>query len=144
MDQIIILPLDLDEESSWRKTLPIAIDYARRSGGKLHVLTVVPDEHFKMMIVAQLIPEDYEQKIVGDAKKRLSALLEQHAPTDLPITQVVRRGVIYKEILRYARDADADLVIMAAHRPEMGDFLLGSNAAQIVRHAHCSVWIVRG
>jgi len=143
MAQKIVLPLDLNEESSWRKTLPTAVDFSRHSGAQLHVITVVPDELFRMTIVAQLIPEDYEQRIVDDAKERLSDFLKQHVPADLAIQQAVRRGNIYKEILRYARDMEADLVIMAAHRPEMSDFLLGSNAAQIVRHADCSVWIVR-
>jgi nucleotide-binding universal stress UspA family protein len=55
----------------------------------------------------------------------------------------VRCGSIYKEILRYARDTQADLVILAAHRPAMRDYLLGPNAAYIVRHADCSVWVVR-
>ena len=139
----IVLPLDLDHESSWRKALPLAADFARHSGAQLHVMTVVPDEHVKMTIVAQLIPEGYEQRIVDDAKQRLSALLKQHAPADMKIQQAVRRGSVYKEILRYARDTQADLVIMAAHRPEMRDYLLGPNAARIVRHADCSVWVVR-
>jgi nucleotide-binding universal stress UspA family protein len=139
----IVLPLDLDHESSWRKALPTAVDFARRSGAQLHVMTVVPDEHVKMAVVAQLIPEGYEQRIVDDAKQRLAALLKQHAPDDLEIQQSVRRGSIYKEILRYTRDTQADLVIMAAHRPEMRDYLLGPNAARIVRHADCSVWVVR-
>ena len=143
MVQTIVLPLDLDEESSWRKTLPTAVEFARRSGAQLHVLNVVPDHHIRMMIVAQLIPEGYERRVVDNAKLRLSAILKQHAPADLPIHQAVRRGSIYEQILRYVRDTEADLVIMAAHRPEMSDFLLGSNAAQIVRHADCSVWIVR-
>ena len=143
MPQTIVLPLDLDHESSWRKALPVAADFARHSGAQLHVMTVVPDEHVKMTIVAQLIPEDHEQRIVDDAKQRLSALLKQHAPDDLEIQQAVRRGGVYTEILRYLRDTQADLVIMAAHRPEMRDYLLGPNAARIVRHADCSVWVVR-
>ncbi len=139
----IVLPLDLDDESSWRKALPTAVDFARRSGAQLHVMTVVPDEHVKMTIVAQLIPEGYEERIVDDARQRLAALLKSHAPDDLEIRQAVRRGGVYKEILRYTRDTQADLVIMAAHRPEMRDYLLGPNAARIVRHADCSVWVVR-
>ena len=69
--------------------------------------------------------------------------LKQHAPDDLPIRQAVRCGSIYKEILRYLREVEADLVIMSAHRPGMRDFLLGPNAARVVRHANCSVWVVR-
>lgn len=143
MVQRIVLPLDLDEESSWRKALPTAVDLARHSGAELHVMTVIPDDFIKMTIVAQLIAEDCEQKVVDDAKRRLSDLLSEHALDDLEIQQAVRCGSIYKEILRYARDTDADLIVMAARRPEMKDYLLGPNAAQIVRHADCSVWVVR-
>ncbi len=32
---------------------------------------------------------------------------------------------------------------LTAHRPEMDDYLLGSHAARVVRHAPCSVFIVR-
>ena len=142
MVQRIVLPLDLDEEGSWRKALPTAIGLARHSGAELHVMTVVPNDHFRMTVVAQLIPEGYEERIIEDAKQRLSDLLKQHAE-GVPVQQAVRRGSIYKEILRYARDTEADLVVMAAHRPEMRDYLLGPNAAQIVRHADCSVWVVR-
>jgi len=143
MARTIVLPLDLDHESSWRKALPVAAEFARHSGAQLHVMTVVPDEHAKMTIVAQLIPEDYERRMVEDATQRLAALLKQHGPDDLEIRQAVRRGGVYPEILRYLRDSRADLVILAAHRPEMRDYLLGPNAARIVRHAECSVWVVR-
>ncbi len=37
----------------------------------------------------------------------------------------------------------ADLIVMASHRPEMKDYLLGSNAGHIVLHAPCSVFVVR-
>ena len=143
MVDTIVLPLDLDEESSWRKALPVALDLAHHSGAALHVMTVVPDANIAMTVVAQLIPEGYEQRLVEDAKKRLDELVKQYSLKDLPVQQVVRRGSVYKEILRYVNDAGADLVIMAAHRPEMKDYLLGLNASWIVRHADCSVWVVR-
>ena len=139
----IIVPIDLEEESSWTKALPIAVDYARHTGADLHAITVVPDHLLKMTVVAQLIPEGYEEKLMDDAERRLSQLIEVKVPEDLSVRQAVRRGSVYKEILRYARDVQADLIIMAAHRPELSDYLLGPNAGQVVRHANCSVWTVR-
>jgi nucleotide-binding universal stress UspA family protein len=55
----------------------------------------------------------------------------------------VGHGSIYAEILRASRDAGADLIVMASHRPEMKDYLIGANAARVVRHADCSVLVVR-
>ncbi|MDJ0969564.1 MAG: universal stress protein [Kiloniellales bacterium] len=143
MQNIVVL-VDLDEESSWRRALPRAIDYANHAGARLHVLTIVPDEMFKMTVVAQLIPEDYEDKLVEDAKQRLAKIVEQQGAGDLELEPAVRLGSVYKEALRFARDVDAELIVMGAHKPELKDYLLGSNASQIVRHAACSVWVVRG
>ena len=143
MIQTIVVPIDLDDENSWRAALPRAIDYAQHAGASLHALTIVPDNLVRMTVVAQLIPEGFEEKLMDDAGKRLAALLESLAPEGLAIEQAVRHGGIHHEILRYCRDVRADLVVMAAHRPELSDYLLGPNAAHIVRHADCSVWVVR-
>ena len=143
MKQTIVALIDLDDENSWQIALPKAIDHARHMGAHLHVLTIVPDGMLKMTVVAQVLPDDYEQKLIDDAKQRLTALLAGQDTQGLEIEQVVRLGSVYKEALRYVRDVEADLIVMGAHRPAVRDYLLGSNAAQIVRHAPCSVWVVR-
>lgn len=141
--QNIVALVDLDDDSSCRKALPTAIDYASHTGARLHVLTIVPDGMFKMTVVAQLIPEDYERRLLDDAKQRLAALTKEHARDDVKLDEVVRLGSVYKEALRFAHDVDADLIVVGAHKPELKDYLLGPNAGQIVRHATCSVWVVR-
>lgn len=70
--------MDLDDENSWRKALPTAIDYARHTSARLHVLSIVPDGMYKMTIVAQLIAEDYERRLTDDAKRRLTTLLKTY------------------------------------------------------------------
>lgn len=139
----IVALVDLDDENSWRKALPTAFDHAKHAGSRLYVLTIVPDGMFRMTAVAQAIPEDYEQKLGDDAKARLAALIQEHAGEGVDVEQAVRLGSVYKEALSFASDVDAELIIMGAHKPGMADFLLGSNASQIVRHAKCSVWVVR-
>ena len=143
MTQNIVALIDLDDETSWRKALPTAIDHAKHSGARLHVLTIVPDGMFRMGVVAQPIMEDYEEKVVAAAKERLAAVVEEHATDGISVEQVVRLGSVYREALSFARDVGADLIVMGAHKPAMADYLLGSNASQIVRHAKCSVWVVR-
>lgn len=36
-----------------------------------------------------------------------------------------------------------DLIVLSSHRPEMRDYLIGPNAARVVRHAKQSVLVVR-
>jgi nucleotide-binding universal stress UspA family protein len=52
-------------------------------------------------------------------------------------------GGIYHELLQEAKGWNADLIVVGSHRPVMSDYLLGSNAKTIVRHAQCSVLVVR-
>lgn len=141
--QNMVTLVDLDDESSWRKALPTAVDYAKHTGARLHVLTIVPDGMLKMTVVAQLIPEDFKSKVVDDARQRLATLLENYATDGMQIEQAVRFGSIYKEALRFAGDVNAELIVVGSHKPELKDYLLGPNASQIVRHATCSVWVVR-
>ncbi|HCP2705570.1 TPA: universal stress protein, partial [Escherichia coli] len=46
-------------------------------------------------------------------------------------------------ILEMAKKIPAHMIIIASHRPDITTYLLGSNAAAVVRHAECSVLVVR-
>ncbi len=143
MPRNIVALVDPDDEVSRRKALPTAIDHAKQTGARLYVLTVVPDGMYRMTAVAQVIPEDYEQKLTDEAGERLAAIIREQAVEGLDIQPVVRLGSVYKEALSFARDVTAGLIVMGAHKPGMTDYLLGSNASQIVSHAKCSVWVIR-
>ncbi len=93
--QDIVARVDLDDEGSWRKALPTAIDYAGHAGVRLHVLSIVPDGMFKMIIVAQLVPEDYERRLLDDAKQRLAAFLKDYPMDGVELEQAARLGSVY-------------------------------------------------
>lgn len=137
----ILLPVDLNEESSWRAALPTAVEYCRAFGAELHLMTVVPD--FGMTAVAQYFPEDYADQAIADAKTALDKLSAEHIPDGIKVRCTVGYGTIYEEILEAARKTKCDLIAMASHRPALRDYLLGPNAARVVRHADCSVLVVR-
>jgi nucleotide-binding universal stress UspA family protein len=46
-------------------------------------------------------------------------------------------------VLAEAQFWGADLIIIGSHKPSIRTHLLGSNAEKIVRHANCSVMVVR-
>lgn len=137
----ILLPIDLNEESSWDKALPTAVEYCTAFGATLHVLTVVPD--FGKAVVGSFFPDDFEKKALQGAREALHTFVRAHVPAGVPVQHIVGNGTIYDEILRVARDIKADLIVLAAHRPELKDFLLGPNAARVVRHFAGSVLVVR-
>lgn len=141
MYNTILLSVDLDEKSSWAKALPAAAELCRAHGAKLHIMTVVPD--FGMSIVGSFFPEGYEKKALEEARKALGKMVADEAPSDIDVAFDVCHGAVYDEVMAEAKRCGADLIVMAAHRPGAADYLLGPNAARVVRHANCSVLVVR-
>ncbi len=56
---------------------------------------------------------------------------------------IVLKGHPGRTISEYAESIGADCIIAGSHKPGMKDFFLGSTAARIVRHAPCSVHVIR-
>ena len=137
----ILLPVDLNHESSWEQALPIAVDYCHAFDATLHIMTVLPD--FGMAIVGGYFPKDFESKHRQQASDQLHAFVKEHVPDDIPVQHIVAEGTPYEEILATAERINADLILMASHRPELKDYLIGPNAERVVRHATRSVLVVR-
>ena len=137
----ILLPVDLGNESSWVKALPTAIRFCETFGAILHVMTVIPD--FKSSLMIQFLSEDHEDKILDTAEEVLHRFVVERVPKNITAHHVVADGTIYKSIIDIADDVGTDLIIMGSHRPELKDYLLGPNAARVVRHSFKSVLIVR-
>ncbi len=141
MYKSILLAVDLNDETSWTKALPVAAGLCQGSGGNLHVITVVPG--FGMSIVGSYFPENYEQEAIEKAMAQLKGFCDTNVPDGISVQHVVGNGNVYEAVLKTAVDVNADLIVMAAHRPELSDYLLGPNAARVVRHAKISVLVVR-
>lgn len=137
----ILLSVDLTDSSSWRNALPFAVEYCQAMGATLHLMTVVPD--YGMTVVGQFFPEDYEKKAIVQARHELRELSTAHVPAGVEVLHIVAYGTIYQEILNAAKSVNADLIVIASHRPELKDYLIGPNAARVMRHANRSVLVVR-
>ena len=138
----ILLSVDLNDPTSWEKALPVALEQCQAFNAELHVLTVVPE--LPMGVVNLYFSEGAEARLVKEAKKGLAAFVDERIPAGFKANQHVAHGTIYTCILDMAEAIGADLVVMASHRPAMRDYLLGPNAARVVRHSLRSVLVVRG
>ncbi len=137
----ILLALDLGDPNSVDRILPVAEEMAERNNAELHVLTVIPN--YSMPIVGSFFPDDFEQNAVRTAQQKLTEVLNSRAANPAATKGHVAHGAIYEEIIKSADALGCDLIIMEAHRPELKDFLLGPNAARVVRHARQSIFVVR-
>lgn len=134
----ILVPIDVDEPSSWEKVVPAALAMAKTFNASVTLCTVVPDSVAR--IEAQWSRLSY-QALVDKAAAKLALLSDDFG--DQPLDSKVGMGSIYGGILAIAQDMDADLIVLSSHRPQMKDWLIGANAARVVRHAKCSVFVVR-
>jgi nucleotide-binding universal stress UspA family protein len=136
----IVLAVDLAEPTQDPKGLEQALELAKMGGGLLRLVNVQPVVPATFM---EYVPVDFDQE---QAKRAMDALDAIIASVDLPAERksvAARAGGIYHELLQEAAEWNADLIVVGSHRPVMSDYLLGSNAKTIVRHAQCSVLVVR-
>lgn len=149
MAKKILVPIDLEHQSSWLTALPEGVAQARAAGGEVWLMTVVP--HITSGIDWRYAIRgeqegsiDYDiSDFVGQAEERMREIASEHIPDELFGGVVAAHGTIYQKIVDAANEIDADLIMMAAHRPSLKDYLLGPNTARVARHATCSVQIVR-
>lgn len=135
----ILVPVDLDEPGSWKKSVPTALALGRCFGAKLALVYVVPEA---VLTVQAQWSGFAVQRILDDARARLARLAGECAE-GAEVDQYVASGSVYRGILEAAEQRGADLIVLASHRPEMKDYLIGANASRVVRHARCSVMVVR-
>lgn len=137
----ILLAVNLDKKSSWRKALPTAVELCQSRGGDMHVLTVLPD--FGMSIIGQYFPKNFETDVAEKAMEDLKAFVKENVPDGIKVRHLVGRGRVYDEILAMAQKTNCDVIVMASPKPALKDHVLGPTASYVVRHANCSVWVVR-
>jgi nucleotide-binding universal stress UspA family protein len=140
MFKTILVPVDLGEVEAARPAIDKAVEIAKGADSSLrliYVRTIVPVTYMEFM------PPAFDEEQQADAEKRLADLA---AGVKLPaerVSAVVRLGSVYNEVLDEAEKTGTDLIVIGSHRPTMATYLLGSNASTIVRHARCSVLVVR-
>lgn len=143
MSNTILCAVDINRPDEEQKVLERAAQLADLDGARLDVITVVPD------FGASLVGAYFEEHHVSTAKDKASTLLSDMVANALgaernkTIRHVVAVGSVYEKVLHTAELNKANLIVIGAHRPDFKDYLLGPNAARIVRHSSSSVYVVR-
>lgn len=131
----IVMGVALDHEHDMKDALEIAQKLLVK-GGKvtaLHVLEDLPS------YATQYVPPDY----LNEFHKEIAVELH-HMIRDAPNTHLaVVVGHPGRSIVAFAAEHEADCIIIASHRPGLEDYFLGSTASRVVRHAKCSVHVIR-
>ncbi|MEO9821790.1 MAG: universal stress protein [Paracoccaceae bacterium] len=143
MSQTIMCAVDINRPEEDANVLAQAKKLADLDGAQLDVITVVPD--FGASVVGAYF-KDHDVKTAQDgAAKLLNDMVVNAigAEANAAVRHIVAIGSVYEEVLKAAKLCQADLIVIGAHRPDFKDYLLGPNAARVVRHSECSVYVVR-
>jgi nucleotide-binding universal stress UspA family protein len=140
MFKTIVVPIDLADVAVAKPALDAAIELARMSGGDLRLVTV---RSLMPVTYMEYVPVDFDATAKAEAEAELKVLAASLALPKNKVSTVVRVGSVYGEVLEEAKASSADLIVVGSHRPSMATYLIGSNAGTIVRHATCSVLVVR-
>ncbi|MBW7921581.1 MAG: universal stress protein [Rubellimicrobium sp.] len=131
----ILVPLALATEDDSVRPLE-AVAKLASPGAKITFIHVVEDIP---PTVAGYLPGDY---IATIHKDRLAELARRVGEVKGAKVEVVE-GNAATRILDRAEKLGIDCVVIASHRPGLRDWFLGSTAARVVRHAQCSVLVLR-
>ena len=138
--QRILCPVDFSDCSG--EALRAAADLAKQSGGALTLLHVYSAASFAdagpaFTEALDQLKASAERALAGwrrDAELRGAQKVDTYAIL----------GVPWEEIVALARSRESDLIVVGTHgRTGLKHALVGSVAEKVVRHAPCSVLVVR-
>jgi len=137
----ILVPIDVSQSDSGEASLKVAAGLAGKTGAKLILLNVIGDIP---NLVANQLPSNYTETMEKSSAEALDEVASRNGLASGSYEVQTSHGQIYHEIIEAAEKGGADLIVIASHQPDVSDYLLGSTAGKVVRHAHCSVLVVRG
>lgn len=126
--------------------LKYACDLAEKFDSQLHLLHVVQDLMPFMGEPGMLVPNvsNYLVELRDSAQRALEELPPKEFSAAGQAIRVLRTGPPFLEIVRYAKEAGIDLIVLGTHgRSGLKHVLLGSVAENVVRKAPCPVLTVR-
>lgn len=116
-----------------------AIEAARKlltEGGQIIAVHVYEPPHSS---VKTYLTED----AVKGAFLTVRSSMAERIGDQTDIEAVILEGHSGRAITDYAEKTGADCIVVGSHEPGLHDFFLGSTASRVVRHAPCSVHVLR-
>ncbi len=138
--QRILMPVDLAYPDVVKLEVEMALKLIAEDG-EIDML-YVDDARVHHSMVPTVTGNAFSEHHLS-AFDRVQTMLEQLVPRPHRGKSIVRNGVVFDEVVAQAKRSNADAIMMASAKPRLRSYLLGSNAAKVVRHAPCSVFVVR-
>ena len=144
----ILLPTDGSKLAT--KAVRQGIALAKSTGAKTTVLNVMPefqmivDEGYVLPNVTAL-QKRFDEQTAKQAKKIVDTVVSEARSAGVKCAMAVDKGDHpYEAILRHAKKAKCDLIVMGSHgRTGLASILLGSETSKVLTHSKIPVLVVR-
>ncbi|MBZ0251945.1 MAG: universal stress protein [Candidatus Methylomirabilis sp.] len=139
----IVVPVDFSNNSE--VVIPVALDLAEKYGAELHLVHVLnfPPElkrGGKLTREGDALVKDFREAAEGEMHEYYDRNFKNYPHYKMHICV----GDPAIEIVDYAREVQADLVVQATHgRTGLAHMLLGSTAEKVLRAGPCPVLTVK-
>ena len=139
----ILAPVDFSEHA--KESLAYARAIGANTAANLHLFHVLPINSSSVYTdIGGLAPVYPQQDLRKRALAQLHKLMDHGTPYQGEIKYALSQGLIASETLRYAREIQADMIVIGSHGlTGIKRFMLGSVAAKVIRSAQCPVFVVK-
>ncbi|WP_419906251.1 universal stress protein [Hoeflea sp.] len=93
--------------------------------------------------VNNVVQSFVSEEAKSQGHKTIQEMMSDRFGDDQHIESVILSGHPGSIIPAHAKMVGADCIIVGSHKPGLEDFFLGSTSSRIVRHASCSVHVLR-
>ena len=140
---IIILPTDFSTVSlagvEWGLRMTSVLN------ARLHAVYVLEEPHIYGTLEMGPLPIPTSEELMGSAEARLGKFIDKNlSELEQPAIGKVLIGRPAEEIVQYANDVGASMIVMALHGyTGVRHFVLGSTTESVLRHSQCPVMSIR-
>jgi nucleotide-binding universal stress UspA family protein len=141
MFRSILVAVDGSRASA--NALQQAIDLARSEGARLTLISVAELPRWRFSGFPLAVPFPDEAQLARDAERVLEQA-EALVPEDVPVSTVVRRGPVVREILKRVEAGQHDLVVVGSRGlGPAGSLILGSVSRAVLARSPVPVLVAR-
>ena len=139
----ILAPIDFSEVSN--RSLDYAVDLAAQTKAAVSVIHVYEIPVYGFPDGAIITPPGVAAELADRAQKSLDAAVTARRDRGVAISGTLTNGSPREEILRLAKEGNADLIVMGTHgRHGLPRAIMGSVAERVLRTSEIPVLTVRG
>ncbi|EMI5492047.1 universal stress protein [Providencia stuartii] len=145
MYKTILVPIDVTEDALTDLVIPHVEAIQKLNNANVHFLAVTAPISNYLRYGGTILPGDFPDD-EKQAEIILNELKEKVKRFSLPADKIhvtSSVGSVKDEILAIAEEINADIILIGSRHPSMSTYLLGSNAASVVRYAKTSVLVIR-